>query len=230
MPDNYFELMLFGESALFSDPVTRVGGQKCSYQVPTYEALKGIIKNIYWKPTITWHIDAVRVMNPIRMYSMGVRPIHYQNEGNDLAYYTYLEDVCYQVRCHFEWNLNQTALVQDRNVKKHAEMFRHALERGSRMPLFFGTSECRAFARPCVFGQDAGYYDDKPEMGFGVMLHGLTYPDEAYSQETQGCLTVRMWEPVMRGGVIEFIRPEDCVMTKVARPMKMHLFENKDRG
>lgn len=36
----------------FSDPIMRVGGEKCSYQVPTYEALKGILMSVYWKPTI----------------------------------------------------------------------------------------------------------------------------------------------------------------------------------
>ncbi len=42
-----------GRFALFTDPITRIGGEKCSYQVPTYEALKGIAKSIYWKPTLS---------------------------------------------------------------------------------------------------------------------------------------------------------------------------------
>ena len=33
---------VYAKYALFSDPVTRVGGEKFSYQVPTYQALKGI--------------------------------------------------------------------------------------------------------------------------------------------------------------------------------------------
>lgn len=31
-----------GDYALFSDPITRVGGEKISYQIPTYEAIKGL--------------------------------------------------------------------------------------------------------------------------------------------------------------------------------------------
>ena len=31
-----------------------------------------------------------------------------------------------------------------------------------------------------------GHYDDIPELGFGLMYHGLTYPDESYSKETRG--------------------------------------------
>ena len=80
---------------------TRVGGEKSSYHIPTYEALKGIVESIYWKPSIMWIVDAVRIMKPIQTETKGVRPIAY-NGGNELAYYTYLKDVCYQVRAHFE--------------------------------------------------------------------------------------------------------------------------------
>ena len=60
--DNIVEFQVTGDYALFSDPIMRVGGEKCTYQVPTYEALKGILHSVYWKPTILWVIDAVRVM------------------------------------------------------------------------------------------------------------------------------------------------------------------------
>ena len=33
-----------GDYAMFADPVTRVGGEKLSYQIPTYEALKAYCK------------------------------------------------------------------------------------------------------------------------------------------------------------------------------------------
>ena len=67
------EFEVYGEYALFSDPITRVGGEKCTYQIPTYEALKGVAMSIYWKPTFTWFVDAVRVMNPIRTERKGIR-------------------------------------------------------------------------------------------------------------------------------------------------------------
>ena len=34
---NIVEFQVSGDYALFSDPLTRVGGEKFSYQVPTYE-------------------------------------------------------------------------------------------------------------------------------------------------------------------------------------------------
>lgn len=92
--DNIVEFQVTGDYALFSDPIMRVGGEKCTYQVPTYEALKGILHSVYWKPTIVWIIDAVRVMKPIQMETKGIRPIRYGGgeKKNDLSYYTYLKD------------------------------------------------------------------------------------------------------------------------------------------
>ena len=117
---NIVEFQVSGDYALFSDPIMRVGGEKCTYQVPTYEALKGILSSVYWKPTLIWYIDRVRVINRIRTEVKGVRPIKY-NGGNDLSYYTYLKDCVYQVRAHFEWNMNRPELAGDRNENKHHE-------------------------------------------------------------------------------------------------------------
>ena len=100
---NTIEYEVYGNYALFSDPVVRVGGEKTSYSIPTYEALRGITESIFWKPTIFWVIDEIRVMNRIQTETKGIRPIKY-NGGNELAYYTYLKDVRYQVRAHFEFN------------------------------------------------------------------------------------------------------------------------------
>ena len=72
MHENIVEFEVSGDYALFSDPITRAGGEKCSYQIPTYEALKGILHSIYWKPTITWVVDKVRIMNRISMESKGI--------------------------------------------------------------------------------------------------------------------------------------------------------------
>ena len=81
---NEVQFQVSGDYGLFSDPITRVGGERCSYQVPTYEALKGILASVYWKPTLIWYIDEVRVMEQIRTEVKGIRPIKYSG-GNDLA-------------------------------------------------------------------------------------------------------------------------------------------------
>ncbi len=220
---NIVEFEVYGPYALFSDPLMRVGGEKNSYQVPTYEALKGVLASVYWKPTIIWYIDEVRIMNQIQTEVKSIRPIKY-NGGNDLAYYTYLKDCRYQVRAHFEWNMNRPELAADRNENKHHEIAKRMIRRGGRRDVFLGTRECQAYVEPCIFGEGEGYYDDLPQLSFGVMYHGMTYADEAYSDETQGKMTVNLWRPVMEKGIIRFPRPEECPMHKPIKDMRMKIF------
>ena len=225
---NLVEFEVSGDYGLFSDPIMRVGGEKCSYHIPTYEALKGILASVYWKPTIIWIIDAVRVMNPIRTEVKGIRPIKY-NGGNDLSYYTYLRDCRYQVRAHFEWNPNRPELSHDRNENKHHEIARRMIRKGGRRDVFLGTRECQAYVQPCVFGEGSSSYDNLPQLGFGLMYHGITYADEAYSPETENQMTANFWYPVMHNGVIEFPRPQDCPLHKPLRRMEMKIF-GEERG
>lgn len=222
---NTVEFQVSGDYALFSDPVTRVGGEKCTYHIPTYEALKGILQSVYWKPTIIWVIDAVRVMNPIRTETKGIRPIAY-NGGNDLSYYTYLKDVRYQVRAHFEWNENRPELEADRNEHKHHNIARRMIERGGRRDIFLGTRECQGYVEPCVFDQGEGAYDQlEGEIAYGFMYHGITYADEAALPEDKGKMTVRFWHPVMQErGIIEFMRPEECREKRHIREMSIKTF------
>ena len=220
---NLVEFEVTGPYGLFSDPVMRVGGEKCTYQVPTYEALKGIVSSVYWKPTFFWVIDQVRVMNRIQTEVKGIRPIKYHG-GNDLSYYTYLKDCRYQVRAHFEWNLNRPELAKDRNEDKHYQIAQRMVRAGGRRDIFLGTRECQAYVEPCKFGQGAGAYDDLSQLSFGTMYHGLTYADEAYSPETQDAMTANFWFPTMEKGVISFPRPENCPLHKKVRSMKMKCF------
>ena len=70
---NFIEFKLKARRALFSDILTSAGGEKTSYPIPTYEALKGVVKSIYFKPTLTWFIDEVRVIKPICYHTEGVK-------------------------------------------------------------------------------------------------------------------------------------------------------------
>ena len=224
---NVVEFLVTGDYALFSDPIMRVGGEKCSYQVPTYEALKGILSSVYWKPTLIWIIDKVRILNPIQTEVKGIRPIKYQGGGNDLSYYTYLKDVAYQVQAHFEWNTNRPELEADRNENKHHNIARRMIEKGGRRDIFLGTRECQGYVEPCRFGSGTGAYDSIAQLSFGLMYHGLTYADEAYSEQTKDHMTANFWYPVMEKGVITFLRPEKCPMHKTLRPMEMKAFGNE---
>lgn len=231
---NTIEFKVWGRHALFTDPLTRVGGEKCSYHIPTYEAIKGIAKSIYWKPTFIWVIDAVRVIKPIRTQTKGVKPLNYDGiypsmrnpekkkeaPANTLAIYTFLSDVEYQVRAHFEWNLQHPDLAQDRNEGKHYAVARRMLDRGGRQDVFLGTRDCHGYVEPCEFGSDCGAYDKTDSIDHGLSFHGFDYPDET----GEPLLRARFWRPVMEHGVIHFPRPEQCDIRKDVRPMEAKQF------
>ncbi|MCJ7813251.1 type I-C CRISPR-associated protein Cas5c [bacterium] len=233
--ENKVEFKVWGRYALFADPLTKIGGEKCSYQIPTYEALKGVISSVYWKPTIIWIIDKVRIMKPIKTQTRSAKPLNYggvypsareagkkQEPFNSLSIYTYLFDVEYQVQAHFEWNMKRENMANDRNENKHFFVARRMIERGGRRDIFLGARECQGYVEPCEFGEGSSSYNDIPELAFGLMFHGFDYPDEG----EDGKFIARFWWSQMKKGVIEFPRPEGCTIRKLIRSMKAQTIQS----
>ncbi|MCL2163474.1 MAG: type I-C CRISPR-associated protein Cas5c [Oscillospiraceae bacterium] len=212
---NSIQFKVYGRYALFSDPITRPGGEKFSYQTPTYQALKGITESIYWKPAFIWFIDAVRVMKRIQTESKGIRPLRISG-GNELAYYTYLRDVEYQVLAHFEWNEQRPELAFDCDENKHHNIALRSVRQGGRRDVFLGARECQAYIEPCTFEEGAGYYDEYGSIDFGMMFHGFDYPDETGNNE----LGVRLWRQCMTDGIIVFDPPAAIERRRVVREYK----------
>jgi len=219
---NSIEFKVWARHALFTDPLTRIGGEKCSYHVPTYEALKGIAKSIYWKPTFIWVIDEVRVMKRIRTQTKGTKPLEFGG-GNSLAIYTFLADVEYQVRAHFEWNEHRPELADDQNEAKHHIVAKRMLERGGRQDIFLGTRDCQGYVEPCTYGSGTSPYDGEGELAFGLMFHGFDYPDEIGEDK----LYARFCRPTMVNGNIKFERPQDCAVRKFVREMNAKKFDKE---
>ena len=212
--DNTIELELNGRYALFTDPLTKAGGEKCSYPVPTYEALKGIMSSIYWLPEIEWLIDAVRIMNPIRTEAMTVPVRHYFRTGRDMSIYTYLRDVRYRVRAHFipRDPISFSLADEHRHYRSALRMIRH----GGRRPPFLGTADCPCAVLQQPFGSDAGHYDDI-STDMGMMFHGFSYrhgEDRPYA--------ARFFRCQMENGVIYFPQPQDCTLIQSLSQGKHH--------
>ncbi|NJM37585.1 MAG: type I-C CRISPR-associated protein Cas5 [Akkermansiaceae bacterium] len=221
---NTITYKVYGRYALFTDPVTKIGGEKCTYHIPTYEALKGITKSIYWKPSLIWHIDRVRVMKRIRTEAKNVKPINYggiypsakdpskksQTPYNTLSIYTYLADVEYQVQAHFEFNHHRQDLKDDFQDGKHFNIALRMLEKGGRRDICLGSRECQGYVEPCDFGSGEGYYDHSDEIAYGFMFHGFDYPDENGTKE----LWSRFAQPVMNNGIIDFPRVDDSRLVR----------------
>jgi CRISPR-associated protein Cas5d len=217
--NNRISFRLWGHYALFTDPVTKIGGEKCSYHLPTYEAIKGVLKSIYWKPTLIWHVDKVRVIKPLRTQTKGTKPLNW-NGGNSLAIYTFLHEVEYQVEAHFEWNLHRPELEKDRIDGKHYTIAKRMLERGGRQDIFLGTRDCQGYVEPCEFGRGEGAYDKIDELAFGLMFHSFAYPDETGGDNLESLF----WQATLKNGILQFQRPEACAVRRVVRPMSVKPF------
>lgn len=224
---NTVQFKVYGKYGLFSDPITRPGGEKFTYQTPTYQALKGVVESIYWKPTIVWYVDAVRIMKRIQTESKGIRPIKINGGNNELAYYTYLRDVEYQVLAHFERNEQRKDLAGDWNEHKHHNIAQRSIKQGGRRDVFLGTRECQAYVEPCVFGEGAGFYDTYGTIDFGMMFHGFDYPDEVGKKE----LGVRLWRQKMEDGKILFKMPQEIDRRNIVRQYgKEYTFKHFEIG
>lgn len=129
----------------------------------------------------------------------------------------------YQIRAHFEWNENRPELAQDRSENKHHNIAKRMIEKGGRRDIFLGARECQGYVEPCVFGEEPSAYDKLPELSFGLMYHGITYADEAYSTETRenDCTVLVSGD---EAGSYHLPRPEDCPLTKPLRKMEMKPF------
>lgn len=219
---NSIEYKVWGRYSLFSNPIMRVGGEKCSYQVPTYQALKGITESIYWKPSITWYIDKVRIVNRISTQSIGIKTKKYRDsfKENDLSNYCYLRNVEYHVSAHFEFNKNRPDLQDDWNENKHHNIAKRVLSRGGRRDIFLGTRECQGYVEPFDFDEGVSFYENLSSIPLGTMVHGINYPDENMDSSFE----IRLWQPEMEKGVIYFKRPEDIKTVRKIRKFRMKKF------
>ena len=232
-PKNSVSFKVHGRYALFTDPVTKVGGEKSSYHLPTYEAIKGVLKSIYWKPSFIWYVDRVRIMKPLRTQTKGTKPVNYNGKYpslkvakkeipfHSLSIYTFLHDVEYQVEAHFEWNDHRPELAKDHIDGKHFAIAKRSIARGGRQDVFLGTRDCQAYVEACDFGEGSGAYDEIDELGFGLMFHGFDYPDETGKNE----LRSRFWNATMKKGILEFPRPKECTVSRFIRPMEPKPFK-----
>src|SRR5438105_4553520 len=61
-------LFVAGDYACFTRPEMKV--ERVSYDVMTPSAARGILEAIHWKPAITWIVEEIRVLKPIRFQSI----------------------------------------------------------------------------------------------------------------------------------------------------------------
>lgn len=223
--DKVLTYRVFGKQALFTDPITR-DGEKTSYGVPTYSALVGITESIYWKPCINYVIDEVRVINKIKKEAQATTWTKYKNnytekidENKGLSYFTYLQDVEYEVKCHMIFNKDFVS-TKDNNDKpqKHWDIFKRALKQGGRKNIFLGTTDCNiAYVEPLPnYGEKESYYSGV-DIDFHNMFHSFDYPTKSNPEQ----FNINFSEVTMNDGKIVFIKKELCKKRKIEN-VKLH--------
>ena len=211
------KVRVWGNYALFSRPEMKV--ERCSYDIMTPSAARGILEAIYWHPGMKWVIDRIYVINPVRFTSVRRNEVKSKiPAGNVLQVYNgaqkplyistkaeivqrasiLLRDVEYVIEAHFE--MTSQANGSD-NPGKFKDIIMRRLRRGEcfHMP-YFG---CREFpANFCLCEEDEirTAYDDVEEKDFGYMLYDMDYSDRDNIQPL-------FFRAVMKHGVVDL---KDC--------------------
>ena len=76
------KVKVWGDYALFSRPEMKV--ERCSYDVITPSAARGILEAIYWHPGLRWVIDKIYVNKPIRFTSVRTNEVKSKVSANNV--------------------------------------------------------------------------------------------------------------------------------------------------
>ena len=184
---------MWGDYALFSRPEMKV--ERCSYDVMTPSAARGMLEAVYWHPGMRWVVDKIYVRKPIQFTSIrrnevkskvlagnvlsaingGGKPLYISSREEIVQRAAILlRDVEYVVEAHFE--MTPKATPGD-NEGKFKDIIMRRLRRGEgyHRP-YFG---CREFpARFALYEEedvDTAYEGTEKDLGY--MLYDFDYSD-----------------------------------------------------
>jgi len=195
------EVRVAAAFACFTRPESKA--ERVSYPVMTPSSARGVLEAIYWHPQISWQVEEIWVLKPIRYYSI------VRNEVTKLAspasrivadderaqrHTLALRDVAYRIRARLA-------------LKPEA---RHA------MPAYIDMFERRVvtgqcFATPYLgcreFSAAFGPVDpDEPAIdrsdNLGRMLHDLIYEVDGNGRATSGKATPRFFSARLEDGIL----------------------------
>ena len=215
------KVRVWGDYALFSRAELKV--ERCSYDIMTPSAARGILEAIYWHPGMRWHIDKIYVINPIQFTSvrrnevkskiLASNVLQAYNGADKPLYISTKEDIVqraslllcnveYIIDAHFE--MTEKANASD-NPGKFKDIIMRRLRRGEcfHMP-YFGCREFPANFALCEEDEIHTAYDDIEEKDLGYMLFDMDYSDENNIQPM-------FFRAVMRHGIVDL---RDCEVVR----------------
>ncbi len=204
---------VWGDYALFSRPEMKV--ERCSYDVMTPSAARGILEAIYWHPGMKWLVDKIYVVNPILFTSIrrnevkskisasNVLPVYngttknlYISTKSDIVQRSslLLRDVSYIIEAHFE--MTDKANASD-NPGKFKDIIMRRLKRGECFHTpYFGCREFPANFCLCTDEKITTAYDQEEQRDLGFMLYDMDYSDPED-------ISPMFFRAVMRRGIID---------------------------
>lgn len=197
--------------------------ERCTYDVMTPSAARGILEAIYWHPGMRWIIDRIYVMKPIQFTSIRRNEVKSKISANNiLSVYNgankelgisskdeivqraslLLRDVEYVIDAHFE--MTEKANETD-NPGKFKDIIMRRLKRGEcyHTP-YFG---CREFpVNFCLMEDDEIHtaYEVVEEKDLGFMLYDMDYSNPENIEPM-------FFRAVMRRGVLDL---RDCEVVR----------------
>lgn len=211
---------VWGDYALFSRPEMKV--ERCSYDIITPSAARGILEAIYWHPGMRWVMDRIYVRKPIAFTSIrrnevkskvlassaltaingGENPLYISSKQDIVQRVAILlRDVEYVLEAHFE--MTEQANTTD-NSGKFKDIIMRRLRNGKcyHTP-YFG---CREF--PVRFelyeGEEIDTVYASEERDLGYMLYDFDYSDPENIQPM-------FFRAVLRNGVLDV---RDCEVVR----------------
>lgn len=213
------KVRVWGDLALFSRPEMKV--ERCSYDVMTPSAARGILEAIYWHPGLRWVIDKIHVRKPIRFTSvrrnevkskvLASNVLQVMNGGDKPLYISSKEEIVqraaillreveYVIEAHFE--MTEQANGSD-NPGKFKDIIMRRLRRGEcyHMP-YLG---CREFPADFALWEDekidTAYPGEVKDLGYMFYYFDYSNPEEIQpmffrAQLRDGVLDVRDCEVV----------------------------------
>ena len=213
------KVRVWGDLALFSRPEMKV--ERCSYDMMTPSAARGILEAIYWHPGMRWIVDRIYLRKPVRFTSIRRNEVKSKISANNVLSVmnggdkplfisskedivqraaVLLRDVDYVIEAHFEMTDNAGPCD---NPGKFKDIVMRRLRRGEcyHMP-YCG---CREFpANFELFEQenvDTAYVGEEKDLGY--MLYDFDYSNPEDIQPmffravlTNGILDVRDCEVI----------------------------------
>lgn len=207
---------VWGDYALFSRPEMKV--ERCTYDVITPSAARGLLEAIYWHPGMRWVIDRIYVRNPIEFTSIRRNEVKSKisssniltvmNGGDKDLFLSTKEDIAqrasilltnvdYVIEAHFE--MTEKANESD-NPGKFKDIIVRRLKTGKcyHTP-YFG---CREF--PAKFelyeNTEVSTVYENSECDLGYMLYDMDYSDPEDIQPM-------FFRAVLRNGILDLA---DC--------------------